>query len=177
MFGDFTALTCATSASGFARINNYTFRRSLVEWNECVVNMRWDVSLALSKHKSDKSNLFYTKLKDNIVEMKGKPHLYLLWACLGAASAHMSIYYASLSKIDRNRCSLAIHRMNVFSLFHPKKQITCLRHCWYSANNMTLSGFRSIFRTLIQFILFILCCLHSSKSCTWNHKQAWQCQM
>lgn len=149
MLVDFTALTSAANASGFARINNNTFVRCS---GECVVNMRWDVSLALSKHKSDKSNLFFTKLKDNIVEMKGKPHLYLLWACLGAASAHMSIYYGSLLKIDRNRCSLAIYRMNVILTRKSKSDICAF---WYRASNMTLSLLRSIFRTSI------LCCLVS----------------
>lgn len=55
------------------------------------------VSLALSKRKSDKSNLFYTKLKDNIIEMKENSHSpHLLSAQIPAhKTAHMAIYYAS----------------------------------------------------------------------------------
>lgn len=112
---------------------------------------RWVVSLALSKRKSDKSNLFYTKLTDNIIEMKEMPFALLLFHFSATQistlqSAHMAIYYALLFlNADSNlydvctmRCGAGILNKNqtsksflgIFAGFAPQ-----FRFCFFFENH------------------------------------------
>lgn len=116
---------------------------------------RWVVSLALSKRKSDKSNLFYTKLTDNIIEMKEMPFLLLLFHFSATQistlqSAHMAIYYALLFlNADSNlydvctmRCGAGILNKNQTS----KSFLISWNICWL--------------RTAISILFFLRITIH-----------------